>query len=62
MTIKELREKTGLSQSRFAARFHMSPINISHWETGVRKPPEYVVWMIERIIELEKAEEKSERC
>ena len=53
MTIKELRERTGLSQSKFAAKFYTTPVNISHWEQGVRKPPEYVVKMIERILDLE---------
>ena len=50
MTIKELRNETGLSQSKFAQKFHMSAVNIAHWEQGVRKPPEYVVYMIERIL------------
>lgn len=54
MTIKELREQTGLSQYKFANKFHMNPMNISHWERGERKPPEYVVYMIERILTLEK--------
>lgn len=53
MTIKELRTKTGLSQSKFGQKFHIQTINISNWEQGVHKPPEYVIYMIERILELE---------
>lgn len=53
MTIKELREKTGLSQSRFAARFGIPVRTVQQWEQGVYKPLPYVVSMIERIMELE---------
>ena len=53
MTIKELRTKTGLSQSKFGQKFHIQTINISNWEQGVHKPPEYVLYMIEHILELE---------
>jgi len=53
MTIKELRTKTGLSQSKFGQKFHIPTINISNWEQGVHNPPEYVVYMIEKLLELE---------
>jgi putative transcriptional regulator len=53
MTVKELRKRTGLSQSKFANKFGMPPINISHWEQEVRKPPEYVTYMMKRILDLE---------
>ena len=53
ISIKELRQKTGLSQSKFAAKFNIAPINISHWETGVSTPPPYVIFMMEKIINLE---------
>lgn len=58
MTIKELREKTGLSQYKFAEKFKMGTANISHWEQEVRKPPEYVTYMMERILDLEKENEE----
>ena len=53
MTIKELRERTGLSQYKFADKFRMGTANISHWEQEIRKPPEYVSYMIEKILDLE---------
>lgn len=46
MTIKELRESTGLSQSQFAEKFHIPVGTLQHWEQGVRKPPEYVLYML----------------
>lgn len=54
MDIKTLRKATGLSQSQFAKKFEINPMNISHWERGDRKPPEYVTFMMEKILEQEK--------
>ena len=33
--IKEVREKTGLSQTEFAARLHISPRTLQNWEQGI---------------------------
>lgn len=53
MTILELRKKTGLSQSKFAKRFHLNVRTVQTWEQGTRKTPDYVIWLITRVIELE---------
>jgi len=53
MTILELRQKTGLSQSKFAKRFHLNVRTVQTWEQGTRKTPDYVIWLITRVIELE---------
>lgn len=53
MTVKDLRKRTGLSQSKFASKFHIHPMNISHWERGDRTPPEYVIYMMNAILDLE---------
>jgi putative transcriptional regulator len=53
MTILELRQKTGLSQSKFANRFHLNVRTVQQWEQGTRKAPDYVIWLIARVIELE---------
>lgn len=47
MTIKEMREKTYLSQSKFAEILEIPSANIAKWEQGVTSPPEYVVRLIE---------------
>lgn len=54
MSIKELRDKTGLSQAKFANLLHIPAINISHWEQGVCKPPEYVLFLIEEFLKANK--------
>lgn len=53
MTILELRKKTGLSQSQFAKRFHLNVRTVQTWEQGTRKTPDYVIWLITRVIKLE---------
>lgn len=57
MTIKELRESTGLSQAQFAEKFHIPVGTLQHWEQGVRKPPEYVLYMLSVLIEKDKKED-----
>ena len=51
--IKLLRQKTGLSQSKFAARFEIPVRTLQQWEQGQSAPPEYVVRMMSYILLLE---------
>ena len=53
MTILEMRQSLGLSQSEFAAKFHLSKRTVQSWEQGWGRPTECIAFMIERIIELE---------
>ena len=53
MTIKELRKRTGLSQSKFANKFQISVRTLQRWEQGQNPPSTYVPYMIERILNLE---------
>ena len=50
MPIKQLRESTGLSQDKFAALVHIPARTIRHWEQGIRKPPEYILFPIEQYL------------
>ncbi len=52
LTIKEIRMSTGLSQAKFAELFKIPKGTLAHWEQGVRKPPEYVVFMLKIIVDL----------
>lgn len=48
MTIREIRELTGLSQVNFAkACFNMSRRNVENWESGKTECPEYVTKALE---------------
>lgn len=51
--VKSLRRRTGLSQAKFAKKFFIPVHNVETWEMGIRKPPVYVVKMIELILDYE---------
>ena len=51
--IKELRKKTGLSQSKFYAKFGIPVRTLQQWEQGISSPPEYLVRMMAYIMLLE---------
>lgn len=53
MTIQELRSETNLSQSKFAEYFGIPLRTVQDWEQGRRKPPEYIPKLLERIWNLE---------
>lgn len=53
ITILELRKQTGLSQSQFAKEFHIQLKTLQSWEQGWRNTPECILYMIQRILELE---------
>jgi putative transcriptional regulator len=52
-SISELRDRTGLSQEQFARKFHLSTDMLQSWEQDPSDAPEYAVYMIARILELE---------
>ncbi len=47
MNIREMRTRLGDTQSEFAARYNIPFRTIQNWETGVRKPPEYIMNLLE---------------
>lgn len=47
MDIREMRMELGDTQSEFAARYHIPFRTIQNWESGTRKPPEYIVSLLE---------------
>ncbi|MBQ5756554.1 MAG: helix-turn-helix domain-containing protein [Erysipelotrichaceae bacterium] len=52
MNIREMRMKLGDTQSEFAARYGIPFRTVQNWETGLRKPPEYIMTLLgERIRE-----------
>lgn len=50
MKIRELRLKTGLTQTEFGELFGIPMRTIQEWELENRKPPEYVINMIEELL------------
>lgn len=53
ITILELRKQTGLSQSQFAKRFHLSIRAVQSWEQEKRNTLDHVLYMLQKILEYE---------
>lgn len=52
--VRELRQRTGLTQERFCEVYGIPKRTLENWEQGSRKPPEYVVALLERAVEQDK--------
>ena len=50
MNIKELRKSIGLSQAKFSDQFGIPKRTLQDWESGSRKPPQYVMSLLESAI------------
>ena len=53
MNIKEIRSRTNLSAQKFGDKFGIPLRTIQDWERGERKPPEYVVDLLDRAVKME---------
>ena len=51
MKIKEMRNQLGATQSEFAARYDIPFRTIQNWEAGIRKPPGYIMNLLERCVQ-----------
>ncbi len=47
MTIRELRELLNETQNGFSARYGIPIRTLQNWEAGIRKPPEYIEFLLE---------------
>ena len=50
MTIKELRQITGLSQKAFGEKYHIPKRSIENWEGGQRQVSETILYLLERVV------------
>lgn len=50
MNIREMRAQLGDTQSEFSKRYHIPFRTVQNWETGMRKPSEYVADLLEQRI------------
>ncbi len=51
MDIKEIRQRSGLTQKKFAETTGIPQRTIVDWETGRRKPTEYLVKLLDFYME-----------
>lgn len=54
MSIKDLRLRTNLSQTKFAVAVGIPVRTIQKWEQGERVPPDYVIKLIEYFLKNER--------
>lgn len=54
MNIKEIRTEMKLSQQRFGDKFGIPKRTIQDWESGKHKAPDYIIDMINKIVQYEK--------
>ena len=47
MTVKEIRQLTNLSQSKFCEKYGIPLVTLRKWEQGHRSPPDYLVELLE---------------
>ena len=50
MKVKKIRELTGLNQSEFSGKYNIPLGTIQDWEAERRTPPEYVLELLERVV------------
>ena len=50
-SIKEIRQLTGLSQTKFAEKYQIPLRTLQDWEAGRREPAEYLVALLERAVQ-----------
>ena len=53
--IKKLRAELGLTQKKFGEKFGIPIRTVQDWEYENREPRSYIIYMMYRIIELEKS-------
>ena len=53
MKAKKIRELTGLNQSEFSRKYNIPLRTIQDWEAERRTPPEYVLELLERVVNAE---------
>lgn len=59
MTIQEMRQCFGDTQSAFAKRYQIPLRTIQNWESGVRTPPEYVLSLLEQRVKADQINRKT---
>lgn len=50
MTIKEIREKSGMNRAEFSRKYNIPVRTLEDWESQKRKCPEYVSELLERVV------------
>ena len=50
ISVKELRKLSGLSQTKFAAKYRLGIQQLQTWEQGRQKTPDHCLYMLNRLV------------
>ena len=53
ISVKELRRITGLSQTKFAAKYHLGIQQLQTWEQGRQKTPDSYLYLLNRVVQID---------
>ena len=53
MTTVEIRALLGIGRAEFARRYHIPLRTLENWDAGVRKPPDWAVYLLERVVRMD---------
>lgn len=59
MTVREMRTLLGDTQNEFAMRYNIPFRTVQNWETGVRRPSEYIISLLEQRVREDLANRKT---
>jgi hypothetical protein len=48
-----IRKKAGLSRAEFSRRYSIPLRTLENWDAGIATPPEYVLMLLERVVEMD---------
>lgn len=57
MTITQIRNLTGLKMTKFSELYKIPYRTLQDWEAGKRKPPAYVLPLLERVVKMDFGEQ-----
>ena len=53
MNTVEIRALLGISRAEFARRYHIPIRTLENWDAGTRKPPEWALYILERVVRMD---------
>ena len=53
MNTVEIRAILGISRAEFSRRYHIPIRTLENWDAGVRKPPAWALYILERLVRID---------
>lgn len=59
--IKEIRKQLGLTQKQFAVDYKIPQGTLENWEQGLSSPPDYLIYLMDKLMESEVLDGRSKK-